>query len=831
MIPNIAHFVWFDQQKEDFPFVYYVAVLSCKVVNNPDKIYMYYHDEPSGQWWKKTKELCEPVFVEVPTHIGSKELKKIAHKSDILRIMKLKEIGGIYLDMDTICVKPYAHLLHNKFVIANETTESGKNMGLCNAIMMTEPNGTFIVDWFNQYEEHFNPDGWQEASMVLPLNLSKRHKPTDVTVLTSDAWLLPSWEKTDMIFEKPNEIPGELIALHYWNEATHDKYLKGIANFDWIVYNSQTLYAKLLLNVLQHAVNVSVPIKTGEPLLPTPVSNKSQDPLVDIFISLSSDRAQQMTILTKINAFCKKLTNKKNSFDIEDFDDFVSVFKMCNSIGLCSILSQFVTICYYLYEDEAHILKHRAYYQKMIKFMIMRVGPIYETINSMNKFVCRNHSYPYAYHDMSNAELFKNIAMLQSKLCPDLLLTNTKTKTNETKTNTNKNKIKVGFVSDFIVRFHSVAKDRIGIIKHLCNDPDFDVKIMTRKTSNAFYEKIMETNASSVIVTMEDGDLIANRKQIADEQFDIIVYPEIGMCMQTRMIAFSRLAPVQITTWGHSDTSGLPNMDYFVSSKFFNTEEDQDHYSEKLVLFDSLGTHYYDIFSHFKDEIKSETKGNGANYATDDASGNDATNVLRKTIIEKTGISNPTLYGCIQIFIKTHPSFISMLNEILKADETGVVVILSTHEGDADDVSFKNYVHARIQRIERVHFIYQVPFLEYIENVKNCDIILDYFPFGGFNSTIESFLLGKVCITRPGKRISGKFTQGLYRKMGITEFICNSETEYVAKAVHYGKNHDERKKYEELIQTNVHKLIQDQESVDEWKTFLKNVHNTVNVQN
>lgn len=820
MIPNIVHFNYgLVEQNEDFLFVYYVAVLSCKVVNNPDKIYMYYHHEPMGHWWKKTKELCEPVFVEVPTHIGSKVLKKTAHKSDVLRITKLKEMGGVYLDMDTICVKPYAHLLHNKFVIGNEITESGKNMGLCNAIMMTEPNGAFVVDWFNQYEQHFEPDGWQEASTFLPMNLSKWHKPADVTVLTSDAWLLPSWEQTDMIFERPNEIPGELIALHFWNQYTYEKYLKGITNFDWIVYNSQTLYAKLLLNVLQRTINVSVPIKHEEPLLPTPVSNKSQDPLVDMFYSLASDRAQQITILTKMNAICKKLTNKKNSFDIEDFDDFVSVFKMCNSIGLCSILSQFVTICYYLYEDEAHILKHRAYYQKMIKFMIMRVGPIYETINSMNQFVCRNHSYPYAYHDMSNVELFKNIACLQSKLCPDLLWTMQPMKTNKT------NKIKVGFVSDFIVKFHSVAKDRIGIIKHLCNDPDFDVKIMTRKTPTAFYEKIMGTNASDVIVTMEDGDLIANRKQIADQQFDIIVYPEIGMCMQTRMIAFSRLAPVQITTWGHSDTSGLPNMDYFVSSKFFNTEEDQAHYSEKLVLFESIGTHYYDVFSHFKEEIQYETNGNGPDA-------NDATNILRKTIIEKTGISNPILYGCIQIFIKTHPLFISMLNEILNADETGVVVILSTHEGDADDVSFKNYVHARIQCKKRLHFIYQVPFLEYIQNMKNCDIILDYFPFGGFNSTIDSFLLGKVCITRPGKRISGKFTQGLYRKMGITEFICDSEPEYVAKAVYYGKNHDERKKYEELIRDNVHKLIQDQESVDEWKTFLKNVHNNpVNVQN
>ncbi len=51
MIPNIVHFNYgLVEQNEDFLFVYYVAVLSCKVVNNPDKIYMYYHHEPKGHW-------------------------------------------------------------------------------------------------------------------------------------------------------------------------------------------------------------------------------------------------------------------------------------------------------------------------------------------------------------------------------------------------------------------------------------------------------------------------------------------------------------------------------------------------------------------------------------------------------------------------------------------------------------------------------------------------------------------------------------------------------------------------------------------------------------
>jgi hypothetical protein len=57
MIPNIVHFNYgLAEQKEDFLFVYYIAVLSCQLINKPDKILFFYHYEPKGIWWEKTKE-------------------------------------------------------------------------------------------------------------------------------------------------------------------------------------------------------------------------------------------------------------------------------------------------------------------------------------------------------------------------------------------------------------------------------------------------------------------------------------------------------------------------------------------------------------------------------------------------------------------------------------------------------------------------------------------------------------------------------------------------------------------------------------------------------
>ena len=51
-IPNTIHFIFgLKPQKDEFLFIYYLSVLSAYIVNNPNKIYFYYHYEPHGNWW------------------------------------------------------------------------------------------------------------------------------------------------------------------------------------------------------------------------------------------------------------------------------------------------------------------------------------------------------------------------------------------------------------------------------------------------------------------------------------------------------------------------------------------------------------------------------------------------------------------------------------------------------------------------------------------------------------------------------------------------------------------------------------------------------------
>jgi hypothetical protein len=67
-------------------------------------------------------------------------------------------------------------------------------------------------------------------------------------------------------------------------------------------------------------------------------------------------------------------------------------------------------------------------------------------------------------------------------------------------------------------------------------------------------------------------------------RMDFLLYPEIGMDPTTAKLASLRLAPVQATSWGQPQTSGLPTIDYYLSAEALEPPDAQAHYSEALQL-------------------------------------------------------------------------------------------------------------------------------------------------------------------------------------------------------------------------------------------------------
>ncbi len=76
---------------------------------------------------------------------------------------------------------------------------------------------------------------------------------------------------------------------------------------------------------------------------------------------------------------------------------------------------------------------------------------------------------------------------------------------------------------------------------------------------------------------------------IEAREFDVLLYPEIGMDATCTKLASLRLAPVQIAAWGHPETTGLPTIDYFLSAELFEPEGSARYYRERLVKLPNLG--------------------------------------------------------------------------------------------------------------------------------------------------------------------------------------------------------------------------------------------------
>jgi mannosyltransferase OCH1-like enzyme len=258
-IPNIIHYIFgLEQQKEEFPFVYYLSIYSNHLINKPITIYFHYQYLPHGYWWDKAKQYIELNYINVNNlYWGTKKITKFAHKADKIRLEILYKYGGIYMDIDTITYKPYNFLLDYDFVIGIQEDNYGKtNRTLyCNAIILSKKNNIFIKKWIEEYEKHFNPNGWCEASVHLPYIIYNNltiYEKNRMKVLDRECFYYPSYNNVDKIFEDNEDINDELITLHLWNTYSN-KYYKDIQDFSWADTNN-SLYSKLIKNIINYTL-------------------------------------------------------------------------------------------------------------------------------------------------------------------------------------------------------------------------------------------------------------------------------------------------------------------------------------------------------------------------------------------------------------------------------------------------------------------------------------------------------------------------------------------------------------------------------------------------
>ncbi len=163
-------------------------------------------------------------------------------------------------------------------------------------------------------------------------------------------------------------------------------------------------------------------------------------------------------------------------------------------------------------------------------------------------------------------------------------------------------KIKIGFISKHFMR-HTIGRLNRGLMAHLSRDV-FDVTLLSIGSYRDELAQLMQQEANQHVVV--PSNLPAARRIIAEQALDVLFYTDIGMDPTTYTLAFSRLAPVQCVTWGHPVTTGIPTIDYFISCQHLETDESDQHYTEKLVRLKNLAVYYY------RPELPAQAEAEGA---------------------------------------------------------------------------------------------------------------------------------------------------------------------------------------------------------------------------
>jgi hypothetical protein len=235
MIPRIVHFCFFRDEgpARDLALHEYMAIRSALEHIRPDQIFFHNNVEPSGRYWECLRSRVTRLPCTPPEEIFGRRLHHFAHKADVVRLKALREHGGIYLDMDTICRRSFDPLLGAPCVLGLQQDPHGRP-GLCNAVILAEPGASFLEEWFETYRTFRavgRDENWDEHSVRIPWRLARiksdgTTERTDLRVEPPSSFFEPVYSPIMLkqLFEQVMPFPNA-YCHHLWESFSGQRYL------------------------------------------------------------------------------------------------------------------------------------------------------------------------------------------------------------------------------------------------------------------------------------------------------------------------------------------------------------------------------------------------------------------------------------------------------------------------------------------------------------------------------------------------------------------------------------------------------------------------------
>jgi hypothetical protein len=223
---KVLHLIYGLKQHEPFYHFHWALIERMISTIKPDRVFFHYTYESEGVYWEKIKKQVCTVQVPPFEYYGVARLKHFAHKADVVRLLALYEMGGLYLDIDTLIFKSFDDLFSaGQLVLGTERWHGrAEPRGLCNAVLLAPRNHGGVRAWLQSYN-YFRGKGvkleryWAEHSVRLPLMWLPLRE--DVKVLDSHSFFEINGDETNLFFDSNQAAQVEArvagaYSLHLW---------------------------------------------------------------------------------------------------------------------------------------------------------------------------------------------------------------------------------------------------------------------------------------------------------------------------------------------------------------------------------------------------------------------------------------------------------------------------------------------------------------------------------------------------------------------------------------------------------------------------------------
>ena len=267
-----------------------------------------------------------------------------------------------------------------------------------------------------------------------------------------------------------------------------------------------------------------------------------------------------------------------------------------------------------------------------------------------------------------------------------------------------------------------------------------------------------------------DNNGVLPIEKLDNNDFQLAYFPDIGMNDESVWLSNLRIAPIQVTSYGHPVSTHGSKVDYFVVG---SESEDrlglEDNYSERTVVIPGIGAH--PTWPNY--EAKFPPKEGD------------------KVIINCAW--GPDKY--------TYP-MIQQMKRIVAGSKRQVEFHLFTSQGVHRYQGYMPFVKELKRELGNSVVIHaDKEYYAYMEAMEKGDFAINSYPFGGYNTVVEALYLRKPVITLEGNMFYNKCASCLLKKVGLDQLITHSWDDFVTTTIKLINNSRLVKQYQDHLST------------------------------